>query len=439
MRVFINSSFLLSNRFVFLMKALFLLSISLHAQQTPAPPQQESILISGVTAHIGNGETIENAAIGFENGVINFVGFATEAVAATYSRVIDGEGGHVYPGFIAVNSHLGLVEIDAVRATRDQNEVGQWTPNVRAAIAYNTDSRVTPTVRANGTLLAHIMPMGGTISGTSALMQTDAWNWEDAVVKKEAAVHLFWPSVYQRTGWWAEPGPVAVNEAYNKSIREIEDYFQQAKAYMDKDAPNPLNLPFEAMRGVFSGEKRLFVHANEAKAMQQIVHLFTGMDIKPVLSGANEAWMITDFLKQNDIELVLNQTHRLPDHPHSDIDLPFKLPALLYEAGIPFVITNRGAWQQRNLPYQAGHAIGYGLPYHAAVTSLTLTPARIFGVDESFGSLEPGKSATLFLSSGDALDIRSNHLLFAFIDGRSIDLDNKQEALYRKFLQKYAD
>jgi len=414
-------------------------SFSAQAQQTPAGPQTESILITNVTAHIGNGEVIENAAIGFNGGLISYIGAAGSAVATDFDRVIDGEGGYVYPGFIAMNSHLGLVEIDAVRATRDQNEVGDWTPNVRAAIAYNTDSRVTPTVRSNGTLLAHIIPLGGTISGTSAVMQTDAWNWEDAVVKKEAAVHLFWPNVYQRTGWWAEPGPVAVNEAYKNRVREIEDYFRQAKAYTEKDNPQPLNLPFEAMRGVFSGEKRLFVHANEAKAMQQVVHVFKEMGIAPVLAGANEAWLILDFLKANEIELVLNQTHRLPDHPHSDIDLPFKLPALLHEAGITFAISMRGAWQQRNLPYQAGHAVGYGLPIEAAVASLTYNPAKILGIDNRFGTLEAGKSATLFLSRGDALDMKTNELTHAFIDGREIDLDNKQEVLYRKFLEKYAD
>ncbi len=412
---------------------------SVSAQQTPAPAQQESILISGVTAHIGNGEVLNNAAIGFNNGVITYVGPAAGVNAGNFDRVIQREGHHVYPGFIAMNSLLGLVEIDAVRATRDQNEVGQWTPNVRAAIAYNTDSRVTPTVRANGVLLAHIMPMGGTISGTSALMQTDAWNWEDAIVLEEAAVHLFWPNVYRRTGWWAEPGSVSVNEQYLKEVREIEDYLKQAKAYAEIEEHRTKNLAFESMRGVFDGSKRLFVHANEAKAMQQIVHLGIALEVKPVIAGGNEAWLILDFLRDNETEIVLNPTHRLPDHAHSDIDLPYKLPAILHEAGIHFSIGMRGAWQQRNLPFQAGHAVGYGLPYETAVQSLTLNPARTLGVDHKLGSLETGKSATLFISRGDALDMKTSHLTEAFIDGRSIDLDNKQEALYRKFRQKYSE
>ena len=166
---------------------LLIMSFSLvvFAQQTPAPIQNKTITISGATAHIGNGTVIENSIITFENGILVAVVDATTSKIALRGTIIDATGKHVYPGFIAANTTLGLVEIDAVRQTRDKDELGEFIPNVRSLIAYNAESKVVESLRPNGILIAQITPRGGTISGTSSIVQLDAWNWEDAAVKED--------------------------------------------------------------------------------------------------------------------------------------------------------------------------------------------------------------------------------------------------------------
>ena len=170
----------------------FFLASNIIAQQTPAPKQTSDYSIEGATAHLGNGKVIENSLLMFSNGKLSFVGSANAKIARK-GTVINAKGKHVYPGFIAANASLGLVEIDAVRATDDESEVGTMNPHIRSIIAYNTESKVTESMRPNGVLLGQITPRGGTISGTSSIMQFDAWNWQDAVIKKDDAIHMNWP------------------------------------------------------------------------------------------------------------------------------------------------------------------------------------------------------------------------------------------------------
>lgn len=416
---------------------MFFLPLLLLAQQPPAPSQSEQIAIYGATAHIGNGKVIEDSFILIKNGKITWIGKASEAPSQPdVGRTILADGKDVYPGFIALDSSLGLTEIGAVRATRDVDEIGDFNPSIRSLIAFNTDSKVIPTVRSNGVLFAQIVPQGGTMPGKSSVVQLDAWNWEDAVVRADEGIHLHWPRSYRRTGWWAEPGGIKPNEEYQKQVDEIKMFFAEAKAYQNSNAKTK-NIKFEAMAKLFSNEINLYIHASHAKGMMTAVLFAKELGIKPILLGAEDAWLITDFLRENEVSVILGAAHDLPNRKEDDIDITYKMPSILHDAGIAFAISRDGYYDQRNLPFQAGHAVGFGLPYEAAIEAITLSPAKILGIDNIYGSLEVGKSASLFISKGDVLDMRSSKITHALIDGRIIDLDNKQKALYRKFTQKY--
>ncbi|MCS7036840.1 MAG: amidohydrolase family protein [Saprospiraceae bacterium] len=408
---------------------------------TPAPPQRGSVLILGATAHLGNGQAIANSAIAFEDGRITLVADATTTRIdpSKYRRIFDAKGKHVYPGFIAMNSRLGLVEVDAVRATQDFSEIGEYNPNARSIIAYNTDSDITPTVRSNGVLAAQVVPTGGVLSGTSSVVQLDAWNWEDAALRMEDGLHLNWPAPRARRtpAFGPMPAEEQPEDAYDKRVKEIREFFQEAKAYCQNPSPEVRNPRFEAMRGVLEGKQNLYIHTNHARSMQEAILFAEQMKVRPVLVGAADSWLITDFLREHQVTVVLTQTHRLPSRQDEDIDQPYKTPALLHAAGIPFAVASEGAWQQRNLPFEAGQAVGYGLPYEAAIQAITLTPAVILGVAGRIGSLEVGKDATLFISEGDALDMRTHQVTAAFIQGREINLDNKHKQLYRRFEERY--
>lgn len=412
------------------------LAWSMTAQPAPAPPQQGKIAILGATAHLGNGKVIANSLITFENGKLLTVEDATgiRLDRNSFAKVIDAQGKHAYPGFIAANTALGLNEVSAVRATRDDNEIGYLNPHIRAIIAYNTDSQIIPTIRSNGMLMAQIVPGGGRVDGQSSVVQLDAWNWEDAAYKMDDGIHLSYPSM---VSWSWRTRSVSKNKKYDEQLQEVEDYFTEAHAYSRNKKLSSKNLKFEAMRGLFDGSKNLYVSTNAAKSIMEAVLLFKKFNITPVIVGGGESWMVADFLKKHKVPVMLSKVHDLPDHEDSDIDQPFKTPRMLEEAGVLWCFQMNEVAQSRNLPFQAGHAVGFGLGKEEAVAGLTLNTAKILGIDKTAGSLEVGKDATLFISSGDALDMRTNHVETAFIQGREVSLNTKQKDLYEKFKTKY--
>lgn len=432
------------NRILLSTMAAFALCTVAAAQQipTPAPAQKTSTLIMNVTAHLGTGKSIDNAAIGFENGKLTLVADATtiRLDMSRWQRVIDGTGQHAYPGFIAPNSTLGLQEVEQIRATLDATEVGTYKPSVRALIAFNTDSEIIPTVRSNGVLMEQVTPRGGVISGTSSVVQLDAWNWEDACLLADDGLHLNWPTVVHRN-FETGKSNVVRSKTYDQQLREIESFFNEARAYCNDPAEPLTEVRFEALCAVYSGKRTLYVHANDLRQIQEAVAFKKKMSIpRMVLVEGYDAWLAADLLKENNVPVMLRRMHSLPVYNEDDVLLPFKLPRLLHDAGVLFCLQNSGDQEHhgvRNLPFYAGTAAAYGLPYEEAVKSITLNTARILGIDQFCGSLETGKDATLFISKGDALDMLGNEVVHAFIQGREIDLDNKQKELYRKYRKKY--
>jgi imidazolonepropionase-like amidohydrolase len=422
---------------IILASLLGISSICAIAQPTPAAKQTEPILISGGTIHVGDGQVLENHFILIKDGKIESVVSQTVGRSFAGYKVVEAKGKHIYPGFIAPISSLGLVEIESIRATIDQAEVGDFNPNVRAIIAYNTDSEVPPTVRGNGVLTAQIIPLGGIISGQSSIVQLDAWNWEDAAVKTDEGLFLNWPSAYSNSGWWAEPGDVRRNDRYNEQVAGLEKLFSEAAAYAKKTNNEEKNLRFEAMKGLFDGSKKLYINASYTKAITEAVVFAKKFKLTPIICGGEDAYMIADFLKTNNVPVIVNRLQSLPQRVDDDYDQSYKNALSLQKAGVLCCLSMDGGWQQRNLPFQGGQAVGTGMAYEDAVKMLTLNTAKILGMDKTTGSLEQGKDATLFISEGDALDMRTNQVTYALIQGRMITLDDKQKELYRRFQEKY--
>jgi imidazolonepropionase-like amidohydrolase len=425
---------------IVLLTLVFGISLVSKAQQTPAPKQQKSILILNAKAHLGNGTVLENSAIGFKNGKIDVVTAASNVVKANYETIIDASGKEVYPGFIAPNSTLGLVEIDAVKSSDDESEIGTFNPHVRSLIAYTADSKVVETVRPNGILMAQITPRGGLISGTSSIVQLDAWHWSDAVVKENDGIHMEFPSSFKRSGSWFEPGTIEANKEYTKEIAEINAFFQNAKAYNTTEAKER-NLLFEATKGLFSGEQTLFIHANEEKQIIDAIELAQSNGItKIAIVGGYEAYKIGKYLKEKHIGILLKRVHEMPENDDDDVDLPFKLAKLLTDQGVLVGLENSGAHERmgtRNLPFLAGTCAAYGMDKEQALQLITSNTATILGIDSFCGTLEVGKDATLFISEGDALDMRTNKLSKAFIQGRTISLETHQTKLNERYKGKF--
>ena len=410
------------------------------AQQTPAEQQTTAYSIEGATAHLGNGEVIENSLLIFNEGKITFVGSAM-ATTARLGSVINAKGKHVYPGFIAANTTLGLVEIDAVKATNDQDEIGIMNPHIRSLIAYNAESKVVESMRPNGVLMAQITPRGGVLSGTSSVVQLDAWNWEDAAIKTDDGIHMNWPSSFTSGKWWLGEDPALKPDVkYAENVDEIKAYFMNAKNYLASNKEKT-HLPYQATAGLFDGSKRFFIHVSGQKEITDAITVSKELGIHNLIIVNGEAAdKVADLLVKNNVSVILDRPHRNPNSEDDAYDATYTIAKTLLDKGVLVSLGMEGQMermQTRNLPFYAGTFAGFGLDKELAVQLITLNTATILGIDAFTGSLEVGKDATLFISEGDALEMRGNILIHAFIQGRSISLETHQTALWKRYSNKY--
>lgn len=418
------------------------ITLNVSAQETvyPAPAQTQDFALTNATVHVGNGQVIENGMVVVSKGKIIDV---RPAAAIADIKVIDCKGKHIYPGLILSSSQLGLIEVGSVRATVDANEIGEMNPNIRSIVAYNTDSKVTNTLRNNGILLANIVPAGGLLSGSSSVVQLDAWNWEDAAYLADNGIHFRMPSLLARRGggrgFFFNPQPAGdpVKIALEQ-IEGIRAFFREAKAYAGESKHQETNLKFEAVKGLFSKKQKLFVHCNIVKEMLMAIDFAKEFGFDVVIVGGADSWQIADLLKQNNIAVILNQLHDLPVMVDDDVDQPFKTPSMLQKAGVLFAINDDdGNTRQRNLAFNAGTSVAYGLTKEQALSAITLNAAKILGVSDKTGSIETGKDANILVSEGDVLDMKGNIINYAFIQGRQIDLTDKHKQLNERFKHKY--
>jgi hypothetical protein len=402
----------------------------------------QRILIANGHLHPVVGQEIVASLVEVENGRI--IGIKN-AISSTYNpqdwdTVIDATDAHIYPGFVAANSTLGLTEIEAVRASNDYNEIGSFNPHIRSQIAFNVESKVLATVRSNGVLLVQATPRGGIVSGTSSIMASAGWNWEDATVLADDGIHVNWPMPWEGGGWWAEPADKTINSKYLEAVKELERFLQQAKVYSESNNPT-FDARFQALEGCFKGKKRIYFHAEELRQLADVLEIIDRYKFNyPVIVGGSDAYLLGQRLVDSKIPIMLSRLHRLPDNEEDPVDLPYKLPYLLYKMGVTFSLQNSGgmeAMNARNLPFLAGTAEAYGLPSNDALRAITLTPCEIMGIDKDYGSLEVGKSATLFVSRGPALDMRTNSIQTILINGKLESTLNFQEELYLKYQKKY--
>jgi imidazolonepropionase-like amidohydrolase len=404
---------------------------------SPAPPHKGNLLLENATIHVGDGTLIERGNVLIVDDKIQAVG-TTDVLPPNLER-IDLTGKHIYPGLIAPISQLGLSELEAARSTVDRSEVGSINPNVRSIISYNTDSRVTPTLRSNGILLVQVTPDGALLKGLSSVVQLDAWSWEDAAYLTDDALHLQWPPQQISTFPGAQP-----KEEQEKRLKErmqqIEGAMRDAKAYAAAKAENKLtktDLRWEAMGPVVKKEKAIWITANAEKDIRSALEFSLRHDLRMVLVGGADAWLLSDLLRQYQVPIVLGKPQSLPRTEDDAVDQPFNTPKILYKAGLLTCLSMDSYWNSRNLPFQAGQAAASGLTKEEALQLVTLNTAKILGIDARTGSITTGKDANLIVSEGDLLDMRTSQVTMAWIQGRKIDLGNKQKDLNTKFLQKY--
>lgn len=410
-------------------------TITLALSPTPADVQSETIVYRNAIIHVGNGEVIENGTLAFENGKITRIGKFKDSWKESD---IDLKGKHIYPGFILPNTNLGINEVGSIRATKDDTETGQNNANVRSIVAYNTDSEITPTLKFNGILLAQSTPRGGLVSGLSSIVQLDAWNWEDAAVKVDDGIHVNWPSPMKAEFDFSTfTVKMVKNKNYQEQLKIVTSLFEDARSNNHK-LNNQVNLKLDAVSPVFNGSRAVYVHTDNSKSIVTSINYFKGLGVKNlVLVTGQSIEPVIGFVKQSGVPVIVASTHDLPDRQDSSVDDGYTTAIKLHKAGILVGLGYQSTMSSRNLAFTAGTLVNYGMEKEQALKLITENTAKILRINDVYGSLAVGKSATLFITNGDALDMRSNVLEAAYIDGRNLNLVGRQQELNERFLDKY--
>lgn len=426
-----------------LLTTLFAAAVTLASSQAlavnpvPAPKQSTPLLLKNATVHsVVNAPSVQDVLL--VDGKIAALGSNLTAPAG--AEVQDLTGKHLYPGLIALINQLGLIEVEAVRATRDDREVTATNPDLQVQVAFNADSVVIPTIRSNGFSHSLIYPSGSLITGRSALMQLDGWNWQDALVQADVGLHLSWPRMSLQTGWWVRDSVEQQQKRQAEQLAQLQDFFQQAHAYYlaEKAGLNRgKDSRWHAMLAFFDKKLPLFVHADDPRQIRQAILLAKQYQVKLVIVGGRDSWRMADELAANKVDVIYTAPYGLPTRTDEAYDQAFSAPGILQQAGVRIALSLDGFWDTRNLVFAAGHVTRYGLEPAAALRALTLDAAEIAGVADRLGSIEVGKSASLVLSAGDIFDYRGHKVEKLWIDGRSVDLDNRHKQLHRRYQQRY--
>ncbi len=410
--------------------------LAVASDQVPAPPQGQPVLLRGGDLYTVANGVKEKTDLLFDQGRIVAIG--RDLTPPPSAVVIELRGERVYPGLIAPQTPIGLVEVGAVRASVDRSEVGEITPEVTAHSAWNPDSEILPTVRAHGITTVQVVPSGSLVAGRTSIVALDGWTKEDAAVRLLDGLQVVWPSLRRRGRFGARPDG---SENRQRQLAELRAAFASAAAYgraREVGAEVAFDLRWQAMAPALAGEQTVYVVANDRREIAEVLEFAAEFDLRWVLVGGQEADQLASRLHAAGVPVLLTQpTSRLlrEDDP---FDAVFSLPAKLAAAEVPFAIAqlSRGGTDVRNLPLQAGRAVGFGLGPEAALRAITLSTAEILGISDRQGSLEVGKQATLFVSQGDVMDPLTQRVTRVWINGREIDLGNRHKTLFRKYDQR---
>ncbi len=412
--------------------------------QIPAPATTSPVIVVDAVLHPVSPEQphrIDRGWVRFDGGRIVALGAGDPTAADRKgAEIVEADGLSLVPGFISAPSQIGLLEVGAVDATDDRRESGDITPEAAAWIAVNPDSDLIPVARSAGILHTLATPVGGTLPGRTSVLRLDGWTTEDLAVVRDAGIMLSWPLAAPIRAPWMRRSPGDQRIDIEARLKAIDDWFDDAAAWAaarEADSTTPTDLRFQAVQPVLRGEKPVFIRADSRGQIETALAWSMDRGFRPVIVGGSAAASCLPLLKESGASVILTRVHRLPSARHLPIDQSYRVPAALEAAGIPFAIgCEDEPAHERGLAHNASTAAAHGLDPAVALRSITRSPAEIIGVGDRLGSLEPGRSATFFLCEGDPLET-ANQPLRAWIDGREIDLGDRQKMLHEKYREKY--
>ncbi|MGB8952891.1 MAG: amidohydrolase family protein [Candidatus Aminicenantales bacterium] len=415
--------------------AIGLLAIWLAGQGYP-----QKILIKNAVFIPVVGEDLERGSLLIEDGKIAAIGRDIPVPEGT--EIIDASGMFVYPGFIDAFTHFGLLEIGAIGSTVDVREMGKENPELRVAWAINPQSIHFATSRINGTTTAVVAPQGGTFPGLTALIKMDGWTFPEMRVQEVATSMINFPMTPRPPKEGGTQQAETKQDVTSKLVEKIKEYLDEARRYlqlkklasenpaMTPPAPNP---KYEALAPVLDGSLPVIVSVEKSRDIELALKFIKEQKLKAIFRGCAQGFKVADQIQKAGIPVIIDNLYTNPSEPEDGYDAPYRNVAELAKAGVLICFSSgEDPSTGKDLPYQAAKAVAFGLDRTEAIKALTINPARIFGLASRLGSLEPGKDADLFITTGDPLDFKSE-VKYLFINGKPIDLDNWWETLYDKW------
>ena len=427
----------------------------------------DTVFIRGVDVYPVTGPEMKGVSVLVQDGKIADIG--AKVIAPKGVKIVEGKGLRLYPGMIDSSTQLGLSEISAERVTVDTGELGEFMPQLKALSAVNPESEHFGVVRANGITSVMTFPAAGGrggrgggggqyISGQAALIHMDGWTWEDMEIKRDAAVHLLFPSIAMRGGRGGMANVDFADEIallfgggsavgtyteakrnYETQVEKVTEFFDNSRHYQKERTANlpgfKRDLKYEAMLPVLEGKVPVAVPAARERAIHDAVAFAEREHIKIVILSPQELGKEGAELKAKNIPVILGRTEALPENEDAPYDYAESLPAEFYKAGVKIAFGTFNNEFSRNLPYNAARAVAYGLPYDEALKAVTINAAEIWGAGDKMGSIEKGKWADLMLVNGDPLEAPTQ-IKALYIKGKEVDLSNKQTRLYQKYLNR---
>jgi imidazolonepropionase-like amidohydrolase len=406
---------------------------------TPTVARAEPVALVGATLHPVSSEVIEGGILILDGDTLVAIG--REVPIPPEARILDLSGKHIYPAFLHPDSVLGLTEISAVRATVDTKEHGDFNPELAAEVAFHGDSALLPPAVAGGILFAHVVPQGGVLAGTSALLRLSGWNWRDMTVRALVAQHLYFPALVDEEDEDDDGERLKAKRDRHSQLQGLKAIFDDAKAYRQAlPAGLAPDLKLAALLPVLDGTIPLFVHASEQRQILEALDFVEQQKVpRVVLVSGQDAVEVAPRLAAAGIPVLLSGVLRLPERSWDPYDAPYTAAGRLRQAGVQVLVGDGGgAANARNLPFHAAMAVAFGLDPEEALRGLTLGAAELLGVADRLGSLEVGKEASFLVTDGDPLEI-TTHIEAVWSAGVPIDLSrNRQLQLYERYRSRPA-
>ena len=409
----------------------------LHAQSPKA--KNGTFALTNATIETITKGVIANGTVVISNGKITAVGTNVQVPAG--AEVINCNGQKIYPGMIDGGTKVGLLEIGQIPQGSDERESGDVIPQMRALTAVNPNGAVIPVTRISGVTTVITYPEGGLLPGTAALINLHGYTPDQMFAGFEGVVVNF-PNTGRR-GFFDRRTDDEIKKASEKALKQLNDVWEKSVQYHKLDSATKgkgvaYYPEMQAMMPVVRGEMALLIEVNAQKDIQAALTWVKEKKVKKVVfTGVSEGWREAENIAKANIPVIAGPVIAIPNRDYDRYDAQYANPGLMKKAGVKVAIRSNedGNGNYRNLPYHAGFAVAYGMNKDDALKAITIVPAEILGVSNNFGSIEVGKSATLFVCDGDIFETKTQ-VSNVFIDGWKMPMQSRQTLLYEEFLKR---